>query len=99
VGGYAFKKGQVPAFLVFCEGDGVAKRFHLHIVAKRPDGVSFEKYCAVFFKVSRKLDWVYDQIAILPISDPGYKCEINKVIGYSSKLGPESFIPAASFTR
>lgn len=89
----AYGNGIQSPFLVFFEGNGDCTRFHLHIGAVKPPGMSFDEYATLFRQKAYRLDWVYKQIKILPIA-PGTHAN---VIAYNMKSGVGAFIPEASF--
>ena len=82
-----------PPFLVFYEGDGDLKRYHLHIATKKPSDMSLVDYSDTFRRIAKRLHWVYDQIDIFQF----HAAEAKSVIGYSLKEGAGAFIPEASF--
>jgi len=86
------RKDTIP-FLVFGEGDGIAKRHHLHILTVIPPDVPFEDYSAMFREKALRLDWVYNEIDVRLIR-PGTD---RVLIKYSLKEGLDAFIPEASF--
>lgn len=96
VGPAAFKRRRCPTFVVFAEGDGRNKRYHLHIAASKPSDVSEYDYADVFRRTAKRLDWVYDEIDIRPV-DRRLGGNVRAVIAYSLKEGAEAFLPEASF--
>jgi hypothetical protein len=80
-------------FLVFREGDGAQKRFHLHFLTVRPSDISFENFEMRFRSAALGLDWVYNEIDVRAVEDG----TANRVLGYCLKEGQDAFLPAASF--
>jgi hypothetical protein len=86
------KNRKLP-FLAFCEGDGIDKRFHLHILTATTSELTHREHADLFRKVAARMEWVYDKIDARSIKPN----EHSRVIGYSLKQGIASFIPEASF--
>ena len=85
------KRKQLP-FLVFAEGDGAIKRYHLHIMTFVPNDKCLREFTDKFRFHALKLDWVYNEIDIKPIQPRTER----KVLKYSLKEGINAFIPEAS---
>ena len=86
-------KKQRLQFIVFYEGDGTLKRYHLHIATIVPNGMSFREFSDRFHYQAAKLDWIYNEIDIRPIDTNTHQ----RIIAYSLKEGMDAFIPEASF--
>ena len=87
-----YKNKRLPAFLVFVEGDKF-KRFHLHILTKKPAEISDLEFENIFKSTAWNLDWVYTEIKIKDIT---YNTP-REVIKYDLKTGIDAFISEASF--
>lgn len=83
---------QTIPFCTFCEGGEDGKRYHYHIALHKPVTISFEDFSRIFRDKALKLDWIYNQIDIVPIANKTQQ----RVIGYSLKTGVEAFLPGAS---
>ncbi len=53
-------KYQIP-FLAFQEGDGLIKRYHLHIMMASTDQMTLREQGDLFRFTAMKLDWVYNK--------------------------------------
>jgi hypothetical protein len=85
-------KRRIP-FLVFKEGDGWIKRYHLHITACLPEDINIARFSSVLREKAQRLDWVYGEIDVRPI-EPNTE---NRVLKYCLKEGFDALLPEASY--
>lgn len=86
------KQAKIEPFLVFVEGDGLMKRYHLHIALNASQKIPLEEFTLRFKETAGSLEWVFNEIDVRPI-DAGTS---GRVISYSLKEGISSFLPEAS---
>lgn len=82
-------------FYTFYEVSLGDQRPHFHIAAKIPDVMNFDEYAEMFRATVGRLDWVYKQIDVRPIT---YRNggSWQEVCNYGLKSGSSAFLPSAS---
>jgi hypothetical protein len=91
VGPAAYRAKVRLPFIVMCEGDGILKRRHLHILTKKPEHMPFEEYEDEFLQSLHKLEWVRKENKVEPIDS------VHATIRYVLKEGSDAFLPGASY--
>lgn len=99
VGTGAYRRRERPDFLVFIEGDGLITRRHLHIIAERPEEINQQEYDAAFRQTASRLEWVYQEIDIRPLTYRRGETEATGALRYAFKNGIDGFNLNASFFR